>query len=203
MKNQFVLDNAPFFKGFYDNSVFSSTNAFESAIEYEKETDETFDESKVDFDTKRYMETCAKLYCMALVDEGIMPDFVESVEFLRVVSPKYYNYSTDRIECKITLADGWETAMREFIADHREWLQSVIGSDWTSCSGFLSFIDNDLETWEKHLFEENDVQYIEIMLTYMAEYELGSEQIESRLYYGVFENIFCNDYLIPATEFVG
>ena len=79
---------------------------------------------------------------MGLIDECVLPDFVESVEFLRVLSPKYYNYSTDKIECKITLADGWENEMRKFIAEHYDWLQDKITNDWTSCSGFISFIEN-------------------------------------------------------------
>ena len=199
MKKQFVLNNAPFFQGFYE-TVFSSSYAFENAIELSKEDDENFDESKVDFDDNRYYESCAKLFCMALIDVRVLPDFVESVEFLRVLSPKYYNYSTDKIECKITLADGWENEMRKFIAEHYDWLQNKITYDWTSCSGFISFIENDLEKWEKYLFEENDVNYIEIMLSYMGIYELGIDLIRERLYYSVFENIYCPDFLIPITE---
>ena len=199
MKKQFVLNNAPFFQGFYE-TVFSSSYAFENAIELSKEDDENFDESKVDFDDNRYYESCAKLFCMALIDVRVLPDFVESVEFLRVLSPKYYNYSTDKIECKITLADGWENEMRKFIAEHYDWLQEKITNDWTSCSGFISFIENDLEKWEKYLFDENDVNYIEIMLSYMGIYELGIDIIRERLYYSVFENIYCPDFLIPITE---
>lgn len=199
MKKQFVLNNAPFFPGFYE-TIFSSSDAFETAIELSKEDDENFDENKVDFDDNRYNETCAKLFCMGLIDEKVLPDFVESVEFLRVLSPKYYNYSTDKIECKITLADGWENEMRKFIAEHYDWLQDKITNDWTSCSGFISFIENDLEKWEKYLFEENDVNYIEIMLSYMGIYELGIDIIRERLYYSVFENIYCPDFLIPVTE---
>ena len=199
MKKQIVLNNAPFFPGFY-YSIYSSSDAFENAIELSKEDDENFDESKVDFDDNRYNETCAKLYCMALIDECVLPDFVESLEFLRVLSPKYYNYSTDKIECKITLADGWENEMRKFIAEHYDWLQDKITNDWTSCSGFISFIENDLEKWEKYLFEENDANYIEIMLSYMGIYELGRDIIRERLYYSVFENIYCPDFLIPVTE---
>lgn len=199
MKKQFVLNNAPFFPGFY-GTIYSSSDAFETAIELSKEDDENFDESKVDFDDNRYNETCAKLFCMGLTDEQVLPDFVESVEFLRVLSPRYYNYSTDKIECKITLADGWETEMRKFIAEHYDWLQDKITNDWTSCSGFISFIENDLEKWEKYLFEENDANYIEIMLTYMGIYELGIDIIRERLYYSVFENIYFPDFLIPVTE---
>ena len=199
MKKQIVLNNAPFFPGFY-YSIYSSSDAFENAIELSKKDDENFDESKVDFDDNSYNETCAKLYCMALIDECVLPDFVESLEFLRVLSPKYYNYSTDKIECKITLADGWENEMRKFIAEHYDWLQDKITNDWTSCSGFISFIENDLEKWEKYLFEENDANYIEIMLSYMSIYELGIDIIRERLYYSVFENIYCPDFLIPVTE---
>ena len=199
MKKQIVLNNAPFFPGFYE-TIFSSSDAFETAIELSKEDDENFDESKVDFDDNRYNETCAKLYCMALIDECVLPDFVESVEFLHVLSPKFYNYSTDKIECKITLADGWENEMRKFIAEHYDWLQNKITNDWTSGSGFISFIENDLEKWGKYLFEENDANYIEIMLSYMSIYELGIDIIRERLYYSVFENIYCPDFLIPVTE---
>ena len=199
MKKQIVLNNAPFFPGFYE-TIFSSSDAFETAIELSKKDDENFDESKVDFDDNRYNETCAKLYCMALIDECVLPDFVESVEFLHVLSPKFYNYSTDKIECKITLADGWENEMRKFIAEHYDWLQNKITNDWTSGSGFISFIENDLEKWGKYLFEENDANYIEIMLSYMSIYELGIDIIRERLYYSVFENIYCPDFLIPVTE---
>lgn len=63
--------------------------------------------------------------------------------FKRLISPKYYNYETDRILCTISDAEVmrlWETK------DYAR-LQKVCKERFTSCDGFISHYKNDYTLW--------------------------------------------------------
>lgn len=68
---------------------------------------------------------------------------------LKLISPKYYNYSTDVINCDINESDA--ISMRNFFKDDKEFL-SFLKDRTKSYSGYMSFY-----TFEDALANKNDI----------------------------------------------
>lgn len=76
-----------------------------------------------------------------------------SLEYDECTSPKYYNYGTDKIYCRINSYDIAKLAAMT----KDSYLEEVIKERHTSYDGFVSFYSNDLETWK----EKNPLEYDE------------------------------------------
>lgn len=74
------------------------------------------------------------------------------LKFVRIDSPKYYNYSTDQCVVKV---DGLNNnTLKELVKLAQKWekeLRAKIEEDWSTRDGFWSFIDNDYDHWIKVL----------------------------------------------------
>jgi hypothetical protein len=71
---------------------------------------------------------------------------VVSLEFSELISPREYNYSTDRIIATIAdndIAALYKTVMREYKAE----LIALCNERLTSCDGFISFYAPDYKQW--------------------------------------------------------
>jgi len=69
---------------------------------------------------------------------------LESLTFKELISPREYNFTTDRIFCNISLTE----VRKMFEAVDKEKLEKAIADRFTSCSGFSSFYHNSLEANE-------------------------------------------------------
>lgn len=74
----------------------------------------------------------------------------KSVEFEEMVSPREYNFTTDRLFAKF---DADELRVMLSRADVREMLDTVAADMFTSRSGFISFYSPDVETWPDDLID--------------------------------------------------
>ena len=71
-------------------------------------------------------------------------NIILDVDYENTVSPKYYNFSNDSINCEIEFNDK---LLQEFINNNKEKFKEYITSRYTSCSGFISSYSNDVENW--------------------------------------------------------
>ena len=115
-----------------------------------------------------------------------------------MVSPKYYNFSTDKLYADIELADNWQDEMRHFIALNYDWLKERIHDDWTSYDGFHSFMSNDVDDWSTYLFEEGDDRYISSMIAYMM-YRENKDIINDLVMYAL-DDIYAGSYVFLTDE---
>jgi len=69
---------------------------------------------------------------------------IQSVKYDKLVSPKYYNYSNDSINCDITFNTRKLTA---YLRQHLFEFNVYITETYTSRSGFSSHYSNDLNDW--------------------------------------------------------
>lgn len=69
---------------------------------------------------------------------------IKGVEFESLQSPKYYNFSTDSINCKITFDTELLT---KYINDNLEAFTEYIKDRYTSRSGFISSYSNNVNDW--------------------------------------------------------
>lgn len=195
----------PFFPGFYESALLNSDTAYyaiKEELDYlQDEVDENLCEDDLDFNYDEYQKDVSNAFVE--VFGNLAPsDVVENVEFDEIVSPRYYNYQTDRLFAFVTLKDGWKDAMRSFIDKNAEWLADRIKKDWTSYDGFMSFMDNKLNDWCDRLFgnadEDIDGRYIGSMIGYMMWYE--NPQIHDELIMDTLEDIYAGSYVYVTDE---
>ena len=219
----------PFFPGLYESNLHNSDTSYwaikeeldyyhnEYCSEYgrgnveDQPFYEQLTEDDLDFDFKAYSEDIVANWVDAWKDNA--PEIVLSVENEHMVSPRYYNFDTDRIYADIELRDDWKDVMRAFMEENREWLRKRIKEDWTSYDGFCSFMSNNFDdtryddsgadfsrdkSWYFHLFEEEDERYISTMLGYMMYRK--NENIREDLTCITLEDVYEGMYVFITDE---
>lgn len=198
----------PFFPGFYETAYKNSDTAYyaiREELEYyhrdlkdEHPEYQLLTEDDLDFDDEEYERDVMNAFIEVWAKHA--PDFVKSVEFDELDSPRYYNFRNDHLYAYVELADEWKDEMRQFIASNYDWLQERIHDDWTSYDGFISFMENDIDEWDKNLFEAEDPRYIGTMIAYMM--QLANETVYDDILMSVFEDIYEGMYvfIIPEAE---
>jgi hypothetical protein len=95
-------------------------------------------------------------------------DIKINLEFSAMESPRFYNFSTDRLFAKISRADVAKL-VRIVRSDRYATLRKVLEERHTSRSGFASFYSNDLATWLGKRVSDWDHNELESLLLAAAE----------------------------------
>lgn len=117
---------------------------------------------------KHYLKEYIKNY------ESILKQFGISLDFVKVYSPKYYNYSTDKLVCKATFdAQNLIVKLRnELTGDLRiDDITTLIKHKFTSSVGFVSFYTNDVGEWLYNLLHnqiDTDNVVFELFLEFLT-----------------------------------
>ena len=169
-KTQIKDVELPFFYGFY-NSQYENYYENDEAIEHEmdyhnNELGQATIYGDFEFDFNSYSNTIVDCFVHTL--ENHLPDWVESIENPELWSPRYYNFQTDKIYATLTLTDDWKNKVVDFFEENAEWLRKRIKEDWTSRSGFTSYMENDYDLFLEHTMCEEPL-YISAILQYAIE----------------------------------
>ena len=182
--------NFPMFEGFYHSQLDLSENVEVGEGDDYCMNEEQFDE----IDWNKTNENISKFYLNYFKDE--LSDFFKSIgvlslEFIKVDSPKYYNYSTDKLVCNIEINKNvFVHELRKH--DFDNWEQ-FLKDNFTSYDGFISFYPNTTMEWDELINEEieNGNIIIETLLKFYLEQNDGFYEIkENLLGYKIFENTF-------------
>lgn len=148
----------PIFPGFYETGFDLSDFEIERVVEQEEsEYIEYFSELHEAGIPQRYFNehlwsyidfsNCFKDAAESLCNHLKYLDntgIINEVEFQKICSPKYYNFSNDSINCKITFN---AKNLQEYINKNKESFKEYIEERYTSRSGFSSFYSNDVNNW--------------------------------------------------------
>ena len=211
----------PFFPGFYESDLETCDTpywAIKEELQYYQEECNTpcpgLTEDDLEFDYKSYEKDVREQWADGWKNNA--PEIVLSVQNIEMVSPKYYNFSTDRVFADVELRDDWQDVMRKFMKDNRDWLYKRIREDWTSYDGFDSFMSNNFDktyaddddekydidkSWFWHLFSGKSDRwecYVSVMLGYMMYRE--NENIHSDLIDYALEDIYAGSYVFLTEE---
>ena len=186
------------FVGFYDS-------IWEPDTEIYYECEQTGQEEDVDFtfDYKQYQNDICKAYTE--VWELWMQEFISEdieLEFVEVVSPRYYNFENDSCRVKIRLTQAAEDAIIAKIGKHRDQIAKWIKENHTSYDGFSSNLSNDFDQWPSRLFDNDETYqpaYLFCMLYYIVKAEymaIGeTESLEYDAYGRIREDISVTSYM--------
>ena len=111
---------------------------------------------------------------------------IKSIEFIKLHSPKYYNFTNDLIECKI---DVNPKNIRKYINDNLEEFEKHLIDNHKSRDGFSSFYEYDLDFWLDRMENFKQLDHIEInsILSFICENE--GFILENELYNSNFDYI--------------
>ena len=130
------------FDGFYetDYDVYADNEIENLAEEYNLDYDAIW----AHVDCKQWRETVAKQYASLFFGKvGIAGQFVG------LVSPKFYNFETDRIFVKSSLVDLFNFRDKVLAdADKVKQFCDFVKEHYTSRSGFISFVSTDVKSWD-------------------------------------------------------
>ena len=158
-KTRFLID----FGGFY-HSIHSD------------EIDHRIESFEIDEDNVNYKETCNS-YCIEFIDS--INDMLElNLKFIQIDSPRFYNFSTDKIEAEINENDF--NKLKDIYLSDNEFID-YIELNSKSYSGFISFYDGFNEV----------IKEDEVLLQYMFNYILReyADEIENYIFEMDFEII--------------
>jgi hypothetical protein len=148
MKNKNKIETwLPVFSGFYSNPYweedleyeaqhFLETYGYKGENGYEGELWRFFDYDKW------HRDICKRI-CEVLEEK--LSDFVESIEYEKIVSPREYNFTNDGVDCAIVPKIQ---AIKNFVYDNKEAYEKYLKDHYTSYDGFISSYHNYFEAWE-------------------------------------------------------
>lgn len=210
----------PFFPGFYESDLENSDTSYwaiKEELDYYRNDCDTpckeLTENDLDFNYKGYEEDVRNAWVDGFRER--MPEMVLSLENVEMTSPKYYNFSTDKLWADVELKDGWEDDVRKFMTENADWLRERIKDDWTSYDGFMSFMSNNFDnlahdededywgdkSWYWHLFSGKSDRfecYISVIIGYMMYRE--NKEIRNDLVMYALEDIYAGSYVFLTDE---
>lgn len=71
--------------------------------------------------------------------------------FVEIESPRYYNYSSDRIFAKTVIDDAVAEEIKEYIESNKAAFDNFISDKFRVRDGFIPFYSNDPDQWMKSL----------------------------------------------------
>lgn len=186
MKTQIVETYLPIFPGFY-NSLIDSDYEIESFL-----NSENLEYNQINFDFKEYSKDCS-FYACEFIEKELKDFGVLSVEFQEIISPKYYNFSTDSVNCKIEI-DTKKICW--YIHNNFENFREYIYDNYSNKSGFISSYSNFASDWVRNTSNFSDFStnkhYLGSILTFICQNE-GIESNEMCSY--ILENIWVGNFI--------
>lgn len=141
----------PVFPGFY-GTFFEGETMYESEIDYINEhvkpealakamVDNLYNSNAGTQLFKDFTESTAK-QCVKFIEKQLKPEFVESIVYQEISSPKYYNFSNDSVNIAVTFSADNVQNIRHFISEHFAQWREYLKATYTSCDGFISHHGN-------------------------------------------------------------
>lgn len=136
----------PSFPGFYNSYLeFDDSMAEEDLKEYVKDenlrdciNENYWSSETYSHDVKEYEQSVCKEFT-SFIECNLVEKFVSKIELQELRSPKFYNFETDSINCKVYFSAANIKNIQEFIKENNlEWEKYLI-ENYKSRSGFMSF----------------------------------------------------------------
>lgn len=151
MKIKYINWTTAIFPGFYESELYNSDTIYN--------LNGACDEGKPGLDFceggyEDYCESVAKQAAELLAcDLDQDQDIITESKFVKLHSPKYYNFETDKIECELDL--DWP-ALVAWVKNNRTLFDDYLKNNFTSYDGFISFVPNNASEFFIELDDDFD-----------------------------------------------
>jgi len=209
----------PVFPGFY-NTIFESD---ESDVIYRINNDRgakklqplKFDQ--IEFDYENYENEVAKDCCSFIEYELNRLNFITSIHFQSISSPREYNFSNDSINISVELSEDNIKRIKQYLFENIKAFKDYIEKRYTSCSGFISSYSNDHTEWlaeiDEALFHSHKLGSILNFICEMHDFDINEEQMKNACdctlsvlnFVEVYDMEYCNtcNSFVEPADFVG
>lgn len=191
----------PSFTGFYQGIWDQSENEWIEVHEMKYGDYEDFESLNLIDDWgfgSDYRDNVAKLFAKNYA-EIIKNCLAVPMEYVGcyVDSPKEYNFRTDRIYAIFEVPD-YDALVKRLnelgsLPEYRTELATIIKKYHTSCSGFISFMSNDIEDWFGLMYDPSNDHYTSYFIGYLLSL-MAPEEIE-----GLNESVY--EYVLENTDY--
>ena len=150
-KNTVLTIDLPLFTGYYSNPLYDVQSAEDDVIEHlEIENDILLTDEdiyKIEFNYKDYYNRISKDLCESVENLLFDLNIITDIKFVELVSPKYYNYTNDRIVVDINFNTETYNTILDYLKENKEAFKEYLKDNYSSYDGFISFLSNDYEVW--------------------------------------------------------
>ena len=150
------------FEGFYnsfisgdiENEIDSLTQYYSESYELNDNEEQLLSNSFLSVNNNNFYNEICKDYTSFYIDKlnEIIKDFTLKATYKCFISPKEYNFETDRIFIEIE-ENHCIDFIKYIIKNYKKELDKKIKERFTSRSGFISFYENNLESWTNNYKE--------------------------------------------------
>ena len=120
----------PLFKGFYNTIWDGDAELTQYCNEYNVDSDD------VEVDWHRFRNDVAITLVSKMEEDLIEMEFIESMAFQSIISPKYYNYNNDSIN--VVIVPNVDS-INKYIVNNINEFDAYLKKRYTSYDGFTSF----------------------------------------------------------------
>jgi len=169
-----INTNLPGFTGYY-GSIFDEADT-SAELDYINECrsknglDCLENDNLIQWDYKNYYDELN--YTLTNVVESFLIDLnlIKSIKFIKLHSPKFYNYTNDVIECEINVN---VKEVKKYIKNNLKNFSEYLENNFKSCDGFISFYEYNIKTWLNKMKKFKNLDYIEAsaILNFICENE--------------------------------
>lgn len=158
----------PLFSGFY-YTMFDSEQAEINVLERENLNDD-----EVEFDYAEYRDRVGVACINSVWNFLKLDDFDINIEFEKIYSPRFYNFSNDDIYCTYKVSEEDFNKLVEYCKTNLSEFKTFLEDRYSSRSGFISFFDTEPEKWFNEYLEEDSDKF-EKVFTGILEFYLLNE----------------------------
>ena len=142
---------------------------------------------EIEFDYTSYQNEVGENACSVMQND--LENFLSKIEFENIQSPREYNFTNDSINCIIHLSLENETAITEFLNDHKDQFSEYLKNEYTSYDGFLSHYVSDISDWiPPDLDHSHNLGAVLQFIWYQVKHEDGYNKYQA-------EEVFCSEVL--------
>lgn len=180
----------PVFSGFYNTIWEFSENYVLEYINEEREGD--IDLGNLDIDYTQFENDIAIEFVNEI--KSLLCDYIENIEFEKLVYPKEYNFKNDSIN--ISIIPKSEN-ISKFIYENKEKFCLYLKNTYTGCDGYIPYYSNDFGVWENDTLNFSNftcnTHYLGSILQFISEV-LNINEID--IYYNIELNYmeYINNY---------
>jgi len=182
----------PVFPGFY-NTIFEA-NVEDELYSQNSDRDTSLPKLEWDdleFEYDDYEQEVVEQCCAFM--QGNLAEFVTEIRFQSITSPKEYNFKNDCGNIEVDLSEENIKAIRDYIYLHLEKYEKYLNSTYTSYDGFMSWYDNDFDSWKGYTDDFSDYSQKFHYLGSILEFICRMEDItEDRMYYSL--EVYTSEY---------
>jgi hypothetical protein len=189
----------PIFSGFY-NTIFEANGEDEEIDNINSERKlknlPPIDYDDCNFDYNEYCRDVS-IQCTNYIEKELKElNFISSIQFEALKSPKEYNFANDSINIEIELSEDNIKEIKKFLYNNLDEYKQYLINNYTSYSGFSSSYPNTLQGWQEITKDFNDYTENGHYLGSILEFICQINDINSDTMYDSLSDIylFCTNY---------